>query len=369
MRITIRDHERGILFKDGNYRGNLKPGKHFIIPFSQTKVEILDITKPFSIAGYHLDMFLQDADLCSELAIINVTDKEIAFHYVNDKFQGLLSTGKYAFWAPLKKHTFTVVTISDPEIHDYIDKDLLAMPQLKPYCGVYDIEPHMKGILFLNNILQRTLEPGRHYFWLGFNKIDITKVDMRKREIEINGQEIMTEDKVPLRFNFVCQYKIADALKVVIEVKDYEQQLYILLQLILREYVGTRKLDDLLKMKQEIAAYVLKALQEKGQDYGVEFLFAGVKDIILPGEIKDILNTVLIAEKKALANVITRREETASTRSLLNTAKLMEENQTLFRLKELEFLEKICDKIVHISLTGNSSLLEQLNSLLAIKNP
>jgi hypothetical protein len=99
----------------------------------------------------------------------------------------------------------------------------------------------------------------------------------------------------------------------------------------------------------------------------VEFLNAGVKDIILPGEIKDILNTVLIAEKKAQANVITRREETASTRSLMNTAKLMDENQTLYRLKELEFLEKICEKIGNISLTGGGGLLEQLNALLAAR--
>ena len=96
----------------------------------------------------------------------------------------------------------------------------------------------------------------------------------------------------------------------------------------------------------------------------MEFLSSGLKDIILPGDIKDILNTVLLAEKKAQANLITRREETASTRSLLNTAKLLDENQTLFRLKELEFLEKICEKIGTISLTGGGSLLEQLNALL-----
>ena len=120
----------------------------------------------------------------------------------------------------------------------------------------------------------------------------------------------------------------------------------------MREYVGAIKLDDLLAKKQEVGEYVLSRLKEKGGDFGIEFLYAGLKDVILPGEIKEILNTVLIAEKKAQANVITRREEVASTRSLLNTAKLMEENQTLYRLKELEFLEKICDKIGNVSLNG-----------------
>lgn len=178
----------------------------------------------------------------------------------------------------------------------------------------------------------------------------------------MTGQEMMTEDKVTLRLNFVCQYKIINPLRA-LEIKALEDQIYILLQLILREYVGTLKLDDLLRMKQEIAAFVLSRLNEKSEDYGVKFFAAGVKDIILPGDIKEILNTVLLAEKKAQANLITRREETASTRSLLNTAKLMDENQTLFRLKELEFLEKICEKIGTISLTGRDNLLEQLNSL------
>lgn len=366
MRIIIKDHERGLLFKDGNYKEVLAPGKHFIMPFSEAKIEILDITKPFDVEGYDIELFLKDENLCKELEVINIGDQELAFHFIDEKFQEVLGTGKYAFWNILKQHTFNIVDISNPEIAEPIDRNLLIRPQLRAYSAIYDIEPSMKGVLFFDNKMQRLLEPGRHYFWYGSNKVDIIKVDMRKREIEVNGQEMMTEDKVPLRFNFVCQYRITDAVKVVMDVKDYEQQIYVLLQLVLREYVGTLKLDDLLKMKQEIAAYVLKVLKEREQDYGAEFLFAGVKDIILPGEIKDILNTVLIAEKKALANVITRREETASTRSLLNTAKLMDENHTLFRLKELEFLEKICDKIGSISLNGGG-LLEQLNSLLAVK--
>lgn len=367
MRILIKEHERGLYFKDGNYQGVLHPGKHFRMPFSQSAVKVLDVTRPFQVAGYDIDIFLKDPELCTELAVVDVADKEVAFHFVDNKFIEVFGTGKYAFWQGLKQHTFTVIDTSNPDIAENIDRDILAKPQLRAYSALYDIDPYMKGILFFNNRIQRVLEPGRHYFWLGANKVDIVKVDMRKREIEINGQEIMTEDKVPLRLNFVCQYRVTDAVKVVMDVKDYEQQIYILLQLILREYIGTLKLDDLLRMRQEIAVYVLNALKAKEADYGAEFLYAGVKDIILPGEIKEILNTVLIAERKALANVITRREETASTRSLLNTAKLMDENQTLYRLKELEYLEKICDRVGNISLSGGGGLFEQLNSLLTAK--
>ena len=99
----------------------------------------------------------------------------------------------------------------------------------------------------------------------------------------------------------------------------------------------------------------------------INFLSAGIKDIILPGEIREIMNSVLVAEKTAQANVISRREEVASTRSLLNTAKLMDENQTLYKLKELEYLEKICQKVGEISVNGNMGVVEQLGKMIGFR--
>ena len=89
----------------------------------------------------------------------------------------------------------------------------------------------------------------------------------------------------------------------------------------------------------------------------------GIRDIILPGDVKDIMNKVLVAEKTTQANSIMRREETASTHSLLNTAKLMEDNTMMWKLKEMEYVEKIADKIGEISVSGNGNLVEQLKQI------
>ena len=113
-----------------------------------------------------------------------------------------------------------------------------------------------------------------------------------------------------------------------------------------------------------MTAFVFERLKSKEKELFVEFRDAGVKDIILPGEIRDIMNTVLIAEKRAQANVITRREEVASTRSLLNTAKLMDENKTLYKLKELEYVERICENVGNINIGSGSDVLTQLTSIL-----
>ena len=148
------------------------------------------------------------------------------------------------------------------------------------------------------------------------------------------------------------------------EIDNYTEQIRVTCQLALREYVGKYMIDEILENKDEITKFVVEKLKAKEKALFVEIVEAGVKDIILPGEIREIMNTVLIAEKKAQANVISRREEVASTRSLLNTAKLMDENKTLYKLKELEYVERICENVGNITLNGSGDILAQLTSIL-----
>lgn len=364
MKIFIKNSERGLLFEKGNYVRCLKPGSYFFMPFKKFKVMAMDINQPFCPKELDIDLFMHDKVLLDELDIIDVKDNQIAIHYIDGRLTDVYTTGKYAFWKQLKTNTFEVIDITDPEIDDTIDKNIFYHKKLRGKFVEVNIEAYEKAVLLYNNKMHKILEPGRYFYWNQLIHVAVKKVDMRRCQMDMTGQEIMTADKVTLRLNFVCQYKIKDVIKATLEIKQYESQIYILLQLILREYVGTIKLDELLKMKQEIGDFVLSRLKEKEGELGIEFIFAGVKDIILPGEIKDILNTVLLAEKKAQAKVITRREEIASTRSLLNTAKLMDENKTLYKLKELEYLEKICDKVGHISLSGVGNIIDKLQELI-----
>lgn len=363
-KTTIQADQRGLLFHKGSYVKKLAPGTYHFVPWSQTTVVVLNIAKPFAVEGKDLQLFLQDEDLLRELDVVRVQDHEYVLHYEDGQFVQLLKPGVYAYWNMLKQHTFLHVDIRQPEVSAEVDRSIV--PKLAPHVQSCEIASYETGFLFHDHVLQRELSPGRYCFWKGPVSVVVKTVDLRQQQMDLIGQEIMTEDKVTLRLNFVCQYKIINPQRV-LEMKSFDEQIHIQLQLMLREYVGTLKLDDLLKRKEDAASFILSRLREKAEEFGVEFLGAGIKDVILPGEMKDILNTVLLAEKKAQANLITRREETASTRSLLNTAKLMDENQTLFRLKELEFLEKICEKIGSISVTGGGDLLERLSSLIGEK--
>jgi regulator of protease activity HflC (stomatin/prohibitin superfamily) len=134
-------------------------------------------------------------------------------------------------------------------------------------------------------------------------------------------------------------------------------------QLALRAFIGGMTLDELLSRKTEVGPEILSYLSDQVTALGVSVVDAGIRDVILTGDMKEIMSQVIIAEKKAQANSIMRREETAATRSMLNTAKMMEENALLLKLKEMEYVERIADKIGSLSLTGNSNMIGQLKEI------
>jgi regulator of protease activity HflC (stomatin/prohibitin superfamily) len=138
-------------------------------------------------------------------------------------------------------------------------------------------------------------------------------------------------DKAALRVNAWAQCKVVNIQWALLENKEYYKQLYVAFQPALREYVAEYNFDELLDKKESIVPFVLDNVRAKAEVLGVEVNAFGIRDIILPGDVKEIMNQVLGAEKKAQANTIMRREETASTGSLLNTAKLMEDNAMLWK--------------------------------------
>ena len=93
-------------------------------------------------------------------------------------------------------------------------------------------------------------------------------------------------------------------------------------------------------------------------------LTIGIRDVILPGEMKELLNKVTEAKKAAEANFIARREETAAMRSQANTAKLLQDNPTLLRLRELETLEKVAATAELKVVLGDKGLADRIVNLL-----
>lgn len=203
------------------------------------------------------------------------------------------------------------------------------------------VEAFEKGLRFRNGRFVEVLEPGRYRVARLFVKEEIRTVDLRLRTIVLQGQEMLTLDKVTLRMTVLAKMRVADPAAAVLKVDDYVAQLYGDLQLALRDAVGALELDAAIGQKGRIGDLITSAAKPKAAAYGVELVEAGVRDVILPGDMKAILNQVMEARKKAEAALILRREEVAATRSLANTAEMLAKNPALMRLKEFEALEKV----------------------------
>lgn len=360
-KIFVNENQRGLLFKNGRFVKLLGAGKYRL--FGGRTVELLSMELPLVSMTCSLDTLLANGEIAEQTTVVEVGDQQLALHFVDGKFHFPLTKGKYAFWSAQQKHTFQMVDISTPVVAPEVPAYIFSHLPESLFTKV-KIAPYQRGRLYFNKKLETILDPGVYYFWKNDVQVDVDVVDTRLTQMNVTGQEMLTQDKVSLRISFVCNYRITDPVKVLTEIDDYAEQLHVAAQLAMRAYVGKHKLDEILENKDQISQYILEKLRERAPGLYVEVADGGVKDIILPGEIRDIMNTVLVAEKRAQAGVITRREEVASTRSLLNTAKLMEENQTLYRLKELEYIERICGNVGSINLNGTGDLLAQLGEIL-----
>jgi regulator of protease activity HflC (stomatin/prohibitin superfamily) len=228
------------------------------------------------------------------------------------------------------------------------------------------VDEGKRGLLHIDGRVVRELGAGTYGFWSAVTAPRVEVLELRRQTVEVTGQEILTKDKVSIRVNVSAVYEIVNVVLARSGVKDVNEHLYRSVQIATRQTLGKRTLEEALAEKADIDESVSADVRREMEAYGVRVGAIALKDIILPGDIRDILNQVVTAEKQAQANLIRRREETAATRSLLNTAKLMEDNPLLVRLKELETLEKIADKVEKITVVGGlNALLERTVTLRA----
>ncbi|MCH2189577.1 MAG: slipin family protein [Gammaproteobacteria bacterium] len=357
-RIVIAQHERGLVLKDKQIHEILMPGVYWRF-ISAKQIQLVnaryDEIKNDAVLRLVDSESEQDKQLVEKyFDVLDLSETEIALLYQRKALRQVLKSGtRQVFWKGFGERSISVIDTKD---NYRVEKSLVnIIARRAGIVGVLDqvyaieVGSQQLGLLWIDGELVDTLKSGLYAFWKTNRSIKVETTELRLQNVEVSGQEILTKDKVSLRVNLAANYQLIDAVKARLQLKDHQEYLYRQLQFALREAVGTRTLDALLADKDILNSQINQAVADNVKTYGIKLANVGVKDIILPGEMKDILNHVVAAEKAAQANVIRRREETAATRSLLNTAKLMEANPTLLRLKEIEALEKVVEKVEKIN--------------------
>jgi regulator of protease activity HflC (stomatin/prohibitin superfamily) len=359
-RVLVGDNERVLLIRKRRLADILGPGEYWIVTFGRfVEIERYDVKHVVLTSDWTNAIVKLRPDLAAEyFTLVETGDAQIAVVYFDGKAARVVaSASRSLFWKGAVNVTFDLIDVREaPEVPKRLIAPLARLGR-DALATFTVIEEGRRGLVYLDGRVSRELGPGTFGFWHAVTTPRIEIIEMRRQTIEVTGQEILTRDKVAIRVNVSAVFEIADAAAACARVKNVQEYLYRTLQIAVRQTLGKRALEEVLAEKADIDEAVSADVRREMEAFGVRVGAIALKDIILPGDIRDILNQVVTAEKQAQANLIRRREETAATRSLLNTAKLMEDNPLLVRLKELEALEKIADKVEKITVVGGMNAL------------
>ena len=374
-RVTVKKNERGLLLRNGDFERVLQPGTHWLLTGLDTvHVELFALAQPAFTHGLADYLMAKEPEVvAAEFTRVELTETQVGLRSENGVLVEVLAPAtRRLYWKGLVDVQVEVIDIAASAEVPAAVATRLSQTQLRPRAvaglgGVLQVQvpEHGAGLLWVDGKVERLLTPGSHAFWKFNRTVSVDLVDLRLQAVEVTGQEILTRDKVNLRLNLSASWRYTDVRRACTQLQKPAEHLYRELQFGLRAAVGTRSLDELLDNKTVIDQVVTAQVCSKLSDYGLELESVDVKDIVLPGEMKTILAQVVEAGKAAEANVIRRREETAATRSLLNTAKVMEDNPVALRLKELETLERVAERIDKISVFGG--LDQVLNGLVKLR--
>jgi len=171
-----------------------------------------------------------------------------------------------------------------------------------------------RGLWYVDGKMTKVLEAGRYKIpraaFLGFKKqpkVEVVLVDVRERDLTIKGQEILTADKVAIRVSILVQFRVTDPRAALHTVANYEERLYSDVQLAARRSLATMMLEEILTNRNRLSEEILTDVKEAAAGYGVAIRRADVKDLVFPGNLQEIMNRVLAAERNSQAQLVEAR--------------------------------------------------------------
>jgi regulator of protease activity HflC (stomatin/prohibitin superfamily) len=359
--FVVAENQRGLLTRDGRVIQILEPGRHAFWDLrGRLKVETF-VAKGLFVSPWTEILEKRHPELAERImTAVRPAEGQAAVVWLDGRASYVVRPGQTLYvWNVLNSVEVTGYdVIARPRLEKSeliaFEKADAAIAGSRSPIAIVSVDPAQSTLVFFDGELVETVGPGRYGYWQIGRTVTSRTLDTRPLPVEVTAQEILTKDRVSLRVTLTSFVQVSDVEKAALATPDYQSHVYKLVQFAVREAVGGRTLDELLNDRETVDDQIARHVRSNLGDIGVVVTEIGIKDVILPGEMRELINRVVEAEKVAQANLIRRREETAATRSLLNTARLMEDNPTLLRLKELEALERVTEKIGRIDVHASS---------------
>lgn len=180
-----------------------------------------------------------------------------------------------------------------------------------------------RGLWYTDGVMTKVLGPGRYelpsqrakFLWSARRAfVEVVLVDVRERDLTIKGQEVLTADKVAIRVSIIVQFKVTDPVAALHQVSDHDERLYADVQLAARRSLASMTLDQILTNRNQLSEDILREVKGSAASYGVGILRADVKDLVFPGNLQEVMNKVLTAERLSEALLVEARTKAEQQR-------------------------------------------------------
>ncbi len=341
-KTIIKEGQRALMYEDGVLTRFLGPGRHRTFRWRK------DVELHYIGAGQFVSELTPGMERvlpAEDARLLEVGPAEVALVEHRGKPVRVLGPGAWVLW----------------QIDGRVDAEVFDLRPLRveipsrfwalasAFVRTEVVRPWQRAVVFADGMQVDVLSEGAYALSTYDRTLEVVVLDLREQELQVTGQELITADKATLRLSVMFKYRITDPVAAVRGTTNLHDALYAEVQLAARVAVAGVTVDALLEQRVALAASMVADVAERVAAWGVNALRLDIKDVVLPGDMKVLLNQVIEAEKRAAAQNILRREETAATRSLANTAKLLESNPVLLRLKELELYKEMAERIPNLS--------------------
>ncbi len=208
--------------------------------------------------------------------------------------------------------------------------------------GIRIIYEYKRAVKFRFGQYITLLNPGIRWIIPLVEKIQI--VDIRIITINIDKQEVMTQDNVPCHINGVLFFKIVDATKTILEVEDYKFAISQMAQATLRDVCGKVELDTILSKREEIGRNIKEIVEKETEVWGITIQDVKIKDIELPENMKRSMANQAEAERSRRARIILAEAERQAADQLLEAGKIIDSSPSAIKLRLYQTLSNIASE-------------------------
>jgi len=217
---------------------------------------------------------------------------------------------------------------------------LIALVFLFLMSAIKILNEYERGVIFrLGRSLQWAKGPG---LIIIIPMVDrLVKVNLQLATYEVPSQDVITRDNVSVKVNAVVYFRVIDAMKAIIEVRDYWSATQLLAQTTLRSVCGQMELDDLLAAREKVNTQLAEILDKQTEPWGIKVTLVEVRSIDLPVEMQRAIAKQAEAERERRAKVINAEGEFQAAGKMADAARILATEPMSLQLRYLQTLREI----------------------------